>query len=93
MHSDYFIDMSVVVKVMDLIILPLSFFKETLRAAEVQPACAVQTLPVSTCGTPFFSCWKDPKTHRESRALTVFATTVNGYLLCRNVGNPLCLCL
>lgn len=66
-------------------------FTETLRAAEIQPAYTIQALPVSTRRTPFFSCWKDPKTHSECHSLTVFYSNSGAYFLCRNIGfRPVC---
>lgn len=85
--------MSVVVRGMGLITLPFSFpLKETLRAAEVQLTCAVQTLPVSTCGAPFFSRWKDPKTHSESLAPDghLFHITVEATSCMEMLASPLC---
>lgn len=46
----------------------LFFFQETLRAAEVQPARAIPSVPLPTRGTSFFSRWKDPKAHSKSHA-------------------------
>lgn len=44
------------------------YFTETLRAAEVQPARAVPSVPLPTRGTSLFPRWKDPKAHSESHA-------------------------
>lgn len=65
---------------------------ETLRASEVQPPHKIQAFLVSTRGTSFIPCWKDPKADRESCASQlIFCSKSWGCFIKRIIGFSVCM--